>query len=116
MTIRLATSLVSDLIDQDLEMLHSHEEAPKAATLLFHTDPVTEVTEGQKRLQEALERCCGQDMVYVKQMKIVPLLGPGNLVLLKPTTLVVVLHYPTEHQRVLELTLSEKAAKLHFLK
>lgn len=111
----LAHRLITDLIDEDLVMLHNGDIAPRAISFFYDYEPNQEVRDATRRLEEAMCTMLDPDDVYHEPRRYCPWI-PGTGVMLTPKVMIIVLHYTGASQRVLELRLEKDSASLHFHK
>ena len=114
----LAHRMITDLLDDNLEMLHNGDIAPRRISIFHSKEANPQVRDGVTRLEEKMIEVLDPDDVYIearrwqKRLYIPALDNPP--IMLTPSTLIIVLHYSGANPRFIELNLDDKGAKLHF--
>ena len=110
---KLVEGLLDDMIDD--EILYAKGEKPKSMSLYTCAGvPSMEVLMAQDRLAALGQKLC-ELPVYKDSHTIMGLLN-GDYIRLNENSLVVVIHYEQQSQRILELHLSDTKATLHFVR
>ena len=111
----LAHRMITDLLDDDLEMLHNGDIAPRSISLFYDPEANLEVMDALSRIETRMIEILDPDNVYAESRRVMPLLD-RHPIMLTPKSLIIVLQYTGAGQRVLELDLDQKGARLHFHK
>jgi len=114
MTTKLSINLITDLLSEKLEMLHSGDEAPEALVMIAHPESNDCVVDAMNRIFENVSAYIGIQNIQVQIFSVMYVLDIQRKI--NPDTLLLFLQYPSGATRKLELTLDGMMAKLHFLK
>lgn len=110
---KLVEGLLEDMVDD--EILYAKGEKPKSMSLYTSAGvPTPEVLLAQERLIAMGQKVC-ELPIFTDTATIMGLLN-GDHIWLHAHSLVVIIHYEQQHQRILELHLSDTKATLHFVR
>ena len=110
-----ARQLITDLLSDEYQMLWKGEIPPYGISIFSDPEANEEVRTAVQRIEEKVLTWLDPDNVYREERRHMSFLDDSYLIL-SPATLVLVLMYRGEGQRVLELTLNDSGARLHFRK
>ena len=110
---QLADVFIAELLED--ESFFAEGEIPKSISMYaFAGSPTAEVLAALSTLHPLGVQWCGEPP-YAEVGRYMQLLN-GDVITLRPESLIVVLHYKEHGQRILELHLSSTKATLHFVK
>lgn len=107
--------LVTDLLSDDYQMLYKNGIAPFGISIFIDPEKNDQVWDAVVRIEDRAATWLKPAHIFREERRYMGFTD-GSHLMLTPSTLVLVLFYHGESQRVLELTLSEKGAQLHFRK
>jgi hypothetical protein len=106
-----AQTLIRDLLSDEYQMLHQGDLPPERISLFYHPQANEEVQQGLSRIEETMCECLNPDNVYSEPRRYL-----GSATTLNKDTLLLIMYYQDDSQRVLALTLNAQGARLSFHK